>query len=468
MKMEEIQKTQEVEKQTKLSLREKIAYGLGDTGYNFMFDLGQIYLLKFYTDVLGLPTAAAGLVFLLTKVVDGVSDIVVGTIVDSRRKIGPRGKFRPFILYGIAPLILITVAVFTTPDFTLTGKMIWAYVTYILFTTIYTISNIPYGSMMPAMTKDPLERAQLSSFRIGGQNLGLLITSVAFIPIVVKFSDISIGYMVGATIFAVLGGILNLYMYANVKERYIYVKPKEEKTSLKKSYGQIFKNSPLLILSLLNLFMFSAYNMKLGVQVYFSEYNLNDISIVPYLGFFQIGFVFLAIPLVPVLVKKIGKKGTYILGAVIWAIADISAYFFANSAVSFIGFASLAFFGSGFINTLNWLLITDCVEYGEWKTGIRGEGVVYSFYTFCRKLSQALAGFIPGLVLTFVGYVPNVEQTARSLSGIRFLMFVYPASLAIVSAIVMYFFYILNEKRTARVFDELKVRHQNSTDRYLK
>jgi GPH family glycoside/pentoside/hexuronide:cation symporter len=113
-------------------------------------------------------------------------------------------------------------------------------------------------------------------------------------------------------------------------------------------------------------------------------------------------------------------------------------------------------------------LITDCVEYGEWKTGIRGEGVVYSFYTFCRKLSQALAGFIPGLVLTFVGYVPNVEQTARSLSGIRFLMFVYPASLAIVSAIVMYFFYILNEKRTARVFDELKVRHQNSTDRYLK
>lgn len=355
----------------------------------------------------------------------------------------------------------ITITVFTTPDFTLTGKMIWAYVTYILVTTIYTISNIPYGSMMPAMTKDPQERAQLSSFRIGGQNLGLLITSVAFIPIVMKFSDISIGYMVGAVIFAVLCGILNLYMYANVKERYIYVKPKEEKISLKKSYGQIFKNSPLLILSLLNLFMFSAFNMKLGVQVYFSQYNLNDISIVPYLGFFQIGFVFLAIPMVPGLVKEIGKKGIYILGAIIWAIGDVCAYFFANDAVSFVGFACIAFFGSAFINTLNWLMITDCVEYGEWKTGIREEGVVYSFYTFCRKLSQALAGFIPGLVLSFVGYVPNVEQTVRSLSGIRFLMFVSPASLAIVSAIALYFFYMLNEKKTAQVFEELKISHQN-------
>jgi GPH family glycoside/pentoside/hexuronide:cation symporter len=440
-------------------LKEKIAYGLGDTGYNFMFELGQVYLLKFYTDILGLPAATAGLVFLLTKIFDGFTDIGVGTIVDNRRKIGSRGKFRPFILYAAVPLALITIAVFTTPNFTLNGRLIWAILTYMAFTTIYTTSNIPYGAMLPAMTKDPVQRAQLASFRWAGSNFGLLITSVAFIPIVMIFSDLSRGYMIGASIFAVLGVLLNIYAYANIKERHVQPKPKSKKrNSIWKSYGTLFRNKPLIILSILNLLMFSAFNVKLAVQVYFCEYNLNDITIVPYLGFFSIGCVFLGIPLVPVLVRKIGKKGTYITGALIWAVADICAYAIARDSLTFIAFASLAFFGSAFINTLNWVLVSDCVEYGEWKTGERGEGIVYSFYTFSRKMSQALAGFIPGVTLAFVGYIPNVVQSARSLEGIRVLMFIYPATLAIVATIIMYFFYGLNDRRYDFILKELNNR----------
>lgn len=446
-------------KADRVPFKEKIAYGLGDTGYNFMFELGQIYLLKFYTDVLGLPAATAGLVFLLTKIWDGFTDIGVGTIVDNRRKIGPKGKFRPFILYASAPLALITIAVFTTPNFSLNGRLVWAYLTYMAFTTIYTISNIPFGAMLPAMTKNPVQRAELASFRWAGSNLGLLITSVAFIPFIMIFSDISKGYMVAAGTFAVLGVLLNIYTYVNVKERYIYTRPKEEKrNSIWKSYGTLFKNGPLIVLAILNLFMFSAFNVKLAVQVYFCEYNLNDITIVPYLGFFSIGSVFLGIPLVPILTRKIGKKGTYITGVVIWAIADLCAYVFAKNSFSFIAFASLAFFGSSFINTLNWVLVSDCVEYGEWKTGKRGEGIVYSFYTFSRKLSQALAGFIPGVTLAFVGYVPNAVQSVRALAGIRLLMFIYPATLAVITAFVMYFFYALNDKRYNQILLELNNR----------
>jgi len=441
-------------------LKEKIAYGLGDTGYNFMFELGQIYLLKFYTDILGLPAATAGLIFLLTKILDGFTDIGIGTIVDNRRKIGPKGKFRPFMLYAAIPLALITIAVFTTPDFNLNGKIVWAILTYVAFTTIYTTSNIPFGAMLPAMTKDPIQRAQLASFRWAGSNLGLLITSVGFIPIVMIFSDLSRGYIVGASIFAVLGVLLNIYSYANIKERHVRPKPKSKKrNSIWKSYGTLFKNKPLIILSVLNLLMFSAFNVKLAVQVYFSEYNLGDITIVPYLGFFSIGSVFLGIPLVPIFVRKIGKKGTYIMGALIWAVADICAYVFANDSYTFIAFASLAFFGSSFINTLNWVLVSDCVEYGEWKTGERGEGIVYSFYTFSRKMSQALAGFIPGVTLAFVGYIPNVVQSARALTGIRLLMFIYPAALAIVAILIMYFFYQLNDKRYDAILLELNSRN---------
>lgn len=450
------------EKTERIPLKEKIAYGLGDTGYNFMFDLGQIYLLKFYTDVLGLPAATAGLVFLLTKIWDGFTDIGVGTIVDNRRKIGSKGKFRPFILYASVPLALITVAVFSTPNFSLNGRVVWAFVTYIFFTTIYTTSNIPFGAMLPAMTKDPLQRAELASFRWAGANLGLLITSVAFIPIVMIFSDLSKGYIVGAVIFAILGVLLNVYSYANVKERHTHVRKKAEKRdSIWKSYGTLFKNRPLIILSIMNLLMFFSFNVKLAVQVYYCQYNLNDITIVPYLGFFQIGCVFLGIPLVPILARKIGKKATYITGLLIWAIADICAFMLANDTLSFIAFASLAFFGSSFVNTLNWVLVSDCVEYGEWKTGKRGEGIVYSFYTFARKLSQALAGFIPGLTLAFVGYVPNAVQTETALNGIRVLMFVYPAILALITAFVMHRFYNLNDKRYNKIVLELNKRKEN-------
>ena len=153
------QSVQKDTKQTaKLTLREKIAYGTGDAGNGFLFDLGQIYLLKFYTDVLGLPVTVAGLVFLLSKIWDAFADISIGTWIDNRKKLGPKGKFRPFILYAAVPLALITIVSFITPNFSINGKIIWAYVTYMAFGTIYSISNIPYGSMVPAMTKDTNER----------------------------------------------------------------------------------------------------------------------------------------------------------------------------------------------------------------------------------------------------------------------------------------------------------------------
>ncbi|MFC7393622.1 MFS transporter [Scopulibacillus cellulosilyticus] len=443
----------------KLKLREKIAYGMGDVGNNFLFDLGQIYLLKFYTDALGLPSAIAGSVFLVTKIWDAISDISVGTWVDNRKNIGPKDKFRPFILFAALPLALITIASFTTPHFSLTGKIIWAYVTYMIFGTIYSISNVPYGSMMPAMTKDASERAQLASFRQAGSNLGLLITTVGFMPIVLSVHNTSMGYLIAVSIFAIAGVLIQIYCYANIKERYIEERPKQSKTSLKENYKSLFKNAPLMVLCLVNLFTFSAFNVKLAVQVYYCQYVLKNVSIVPYMGFFSMGCVFIGVVFVPFLSKKFGKKMTYMIGCAIWAIGDISAYFFAKDPVVFIVFACLAFFGSSFVNSLNWALVSDAVEYGEWKTGNRSEGVVYSFYTFFRKLSQAIAGFVPGLVLGMVGYVPNAVQSVKAIEGIKGLMFIYPGVLAIATIVVMGLFYKLSDKRFNKIVAELNGRN---------
>jgi GPH family glycoside/pentoside/hexuronide:cation symporter len=362
------------------------------------------------------------------------------------------------MLYGALPLALITIVSFTTPDFSLTGKTIWAYCTYMAFGTIYSIFNIPYGSMIPAMTQNAVERSELASFRWAGANTGLLITTVAFMPIVTAFNNLQTGYIVAASVFAFIGLLLQFSCYRGIKERYVIKEPKKEKVSLLTNYKSLFKNAPLLVLSLVNLFTFSAFNVKLAVQVYYCQYTLNDIALVPYMGFFSIGCVFIGISLVPFIVRRIGKKSTYILGSAIWAFADIMAWFFAKDPVTFIAFACLAFFGTSFINTLNWALVSDAVEYGEWKTGNRSEGLVYSFFTFSRKLSQALAGFIPGIVLAAVGYVPNAVQSLKALNGIKGLMFIYPASLAVATIIAMGVFYKLSDSRYSAIVVELNER----------
>ena len=466
-------------KKTAITVREKIAYGLGDVGNNFLFDLGQIYLLKFFTDSLGLPPAVAGYVFLFTKILDAITDVMVGTWIDRRQRYGRFGKFRTVMIYAVVPLAVCTAVSFYRPDFALTGKIIWAYFSYALFGTVYTFFNIPYGSMIPAMTKDPVERATMASFREAGAKIGLLVTLIAFLPLVglsAKWFGEKYSFFAAAGVFALAGCFMQLTCALNIRERYVEpskpkeVKPKEKLTIIEKSkeeglfsaiiksYRAVFKNNPLLILSLVNLFTFSAFNVKLAILAYYCQYVLNDISLVPYAGLFQGTCLLLGVFLVRPLVRRYGKKSTYITGAAIWAIADFTALFVVHDIISFGIFAGIAFFGSAFTNTLNWALIADAVEYGEWKTGTRSEGVVYSFFTFFRKLSQAVAGFVPGIVLAWVGYQANAVQTQTAIDGIKGLVFVYPGTMAVLTFLIMTFCYKLTDKRYREIVAELKER----------
>ncbi len=443
----------------RLNLKEKIAYGLGDVGNNFLFDLGQIYLLKFYTDVLGIPAVWAGSIFLVTKIFDAFADITVGTIIDSYKGHGKWGKFRPFMIYGLLPLALLSVACFTNPGFNQTGNLIFAYATYILFGLSYSIVNIPFGSMASVMTQNPIERSQLAAYRQAGSNTGLLVTTMAFMPIVFLFDNESSGYFAAVTVFAIAGILITLYSALNIKEHVKVNRGIRQRVHIGKAFKSIGKNTPLLILCIVNLFTFSAFNVKLAVQVYYCQYLLNDVSIIPYMGFFSIGSVFVGVALVTKMVKLLGgRKQTYMFGCAVWAVGDVLNYIFTTGPISFIIFSCVAFFGSAFVNSLNWALVADAVEYGEYKTGIRAEGIVYSFFTFFRKCSQAVAGFVPGLVLTIVGYVPNAVQSVTALNGIRGLMFIYPSILALATIVVMGLFYKLNDKRFKELLSTLTKR----------
>ncbi|MBZ3661381.1 MFS transporter [Salmonella enterica subsp. enterica serovar Kentucky] len=163
--------------------------------------------------------------------------------------------------------------------------------------------------------------------------------------------------------------------------------------------------------------------------------------------------------MMPCAVRRFGKKKVYIGGLLIWVAGDLLNYFFGGGSVSFVAFSCSAFFGSAFVNSLNWALVSDTVEYGEWRTGVRSEGTVYTGFTFFRKVSRALAGFFPGWMLTQIGYIPNVVQSAGTVEGLRQLIFIYPCVLAVITIIAMGCFYNLNEKMYVRIVEEIEARN---------
>ncbi|HDX2989044.1 TPA: MFS transporter [Escherichia coli] len=387
----------------RLPFKEKLSYGIGDLASNILLDIGTLYLLKFYTDVLGLPGTYGGIIFLISKFFTAFTDMGTGIMLDSRRKIGPKGKLRPFILYASFPVTLLAIANFVGTPFDVTGKTVMATILFMLYGLFFSMMNCSYGAMVPAITKNPNERASLAAWRQGGATLGLL-----------------------------------------------------------QSFRAIAGNRPLFILCIANLCTLGAFNVKLAIQVYYTQYVLNDPILLSYMGFFSMGCIFIGVFLMPASVRRFGKKKVYIGGLLIWVLGDLLNYFFGGGSVSFVAFSCLAFFGSAFVNSLNWALVSDTVEYGEWRTGVRSEGTVYTGFTFFRKVSQALAGFFPGWMLTQIGYVPNVAQADHTIEGLRQLIFIYPSALAVVTIVAMGCFYSLNEKMYVRIVEEIEARKRTA------
>lgn len=442
-----------------LSFKEKFAYGVGDFGSNLFLSIGTLYLLKFYTDELAIPAIYGGVIFLISKFFTAFTDIFTGILIDSRKKIGPKGKFRPFIFYFSYVLIFVTIGQFLPTGLSFNLQLIVSIAFFMAFGLCYSLMNCSYGAMVPAITKNPVERAKLASFRQGGSTLGLLACTVAFIPIESLFSHYgAFSYTIAALVFSVCGCLCMMYTYANVKERYIEVTPPSKRESILKSLLSIFKNKPLLALAIVNLCTLGAFNIKLAMQVYYCEYVLKNSQLLSYMGFFSMGCVLIGVFLVPAAVERFGKKRVYAGGLLIWIIGDFLNFFVDINSFTFILFSCLAFFGTAFANSLNWALVPDTVDYGEWKTGNRAEGTVYTGYTFSRKISAALAGFLPGILLTNVGYIPNVEQTPETIFGLRILIFIVPAALAIIATITLVKFYQLDEELFHRIVKELKAR----------
>ncbi|MBD8112315.1 MFS transporter [Priestia megaterium] len=441
----------------KLTFKEKMSYGFGDIGNGLMFDMGQLYLLKFYTDVLGISAYWGGLVFLISKIFDAFADTSVGAFVDSRTNISKRGKFRPFILWGTVPLALMTVISFLAPNFSDTGKIVWAFATYMGFGLAYSFVNIPYGSLSAAMTQDPIDRASLGSFRAIGSQTALLISGVVVIPIVLQFANKEVGYIVAISVMSIFGILFHLICYRNTKENVIRA-PRKEKVPLSKLFKALFSNRPLIVLCLAALFMIASSNIRNAVQLYYLEYNLKSPELMSILSFLSIGLAVVGSMFIPAMVKRIGKKNTFMLGLLVCIACDVLNFILPTSTVTFLTVFSLGNFALAFALGLPWVMIADSIDYHEWNSGERTEGIVYSTYSFFRKLAQALAGFIPGVALSLIGYVPNIQQSSDTLLGLKGLLFLAPAALNIIGLIILFFFYNLTDNLYSKIVADLKER----------
>ena len=440
----------------KLSFRSKFFYGGGDFAINIMWQLTVFYLLFFYTDIFGLSPANAGLVFFIAKIWDAITDPIMGYIADNTST--RWGKFRPYILFGSVPALIMIVLCFTSPDLSQSGKFYWALFTYITFTTLYTVIAIPVGSLIPAMTQDRDERTSLASFRFLGASSGSIAVAVLTLPLVGLFSSPQYGFPIVIACLAFFGAIFAFLCFYNTKE--IYSKPYEKNIGFKEIIKMIFTNFPLHFVILALLTTWVANNTKQLTTIYFVKYNLNlEAYFSPILLGVILQIMFGAY-LTNLIKHRFEKKSLFMIGTFLYVITDLIVYFITGYEnfwlLAFV--TSFGFIGFGMAGVMAWSMIADTVEYGEWKSGFRAEGLLNAAHVFVFKLSVGVSAWLAGFVLETTNYVANAPiQNQETLEGLTIIGFIFPA-IAGTTAIIVTYFNKYDSTFYEKIFTDLKQR----------
>lgn len=443
---------------SRLTFWNRAGYGVGGLASNLIYQMVGVYILYFYTDVLGIPGVAISTLLLITRVWDAVNDPLMGMISDRTRS--RWGKFRPYLLYGAVPLALVYILAFITPPVDVSLKVAFAYVTYILLDFGYTLVNVPYSSLQAAITQDTHERSALSASMLFFSNIGVLIVGVATKPLVAMFPSEQVGFPIVVTGYAVIALIFFVVCFFANKET---VEVKEQKYSLKEAYQLILRNTPLLLLCLALLFVGMSSNMRIASAVYYFKYNLGRDDLFPIFMLLVILTSAVATLFTPAISNRMGsKRNAYFIGVLTYILGDAGIFFTPYNQVGLIfAFAIVAGLGTGITSVLIWSMVADTVEYGEWKTGTRGEGIVYSTFMFMTKLSSALGGAISGIILTATGYIPNVAQPPAVLTGFLMMIALFPI-VAGLAAFAILWFYRLDDSLYNKILMELKARKESA------
>jgi glycoside/pentoside/hexuronide:cation symporter, GPH family len=482
----------------KLSVREKAGYGCGDLASCLFWQTLTLYLLFFYTDVFGLTPKAAGIMFFVSRVLDAFFDVVIGMTADRTKS--RWGKFRPYILFGAVPLAVSAVLAFTTPDFAYSWKVVYAYITFIVFMFLYSTVNIPYTALLGIISGDPVERTSAASFKFIGAYLGNFVVSLTALLFAAHFGqgNVAKGWQMTLGIYGVAAVILFLITFLSTHER---IQPiAKGKTSVKNDLKDLSKNLPWMLLFIVTILFILFVCIRLSVTTHYFKYYIGEQTsplltwvtnlLLRYIvnplystfgrqeiallaethkygfevlasAFNTIGTVFaiLGVILVPWFAKLCGRKNAAIILFITALICTGSFYFFKpeNLMLIFV-FQIIGSLAGGPISALLWVLYADTADYSEWKTDRRATGLVFSASIMSNKLGWAIGSMIAGLILATTGFVADVVQNIDVLNGLKAMMSVIPVAIGVVALIILIFFYKLDDVTMKKVKEDLESR----------
>ncbi len=432
---------------TKLSVKEKIGYSLGDTASHFVWDMVGFWLLFFYTDVYGISAAAAGTIMLVARFWDMAIDPVIGVVSD--RTNTRWGKFRPYILFGAIPYAILAILTFTTPNFGEVGKIIYAGATYVLLMTAYAAINLPYSALGAVMTDDTYERAGLNTYRFIAGFTGQFIVTGLALTLAEFFGggDKAQGFQYTVFLFAGISLIFFFITFKTTKER--VQPPKAQENSLKEDVKNLFQNKAWIILALVGIISFIMFAMQNAAIAYYFKYYLGRENNVQFFNVIGTVALIVALPLSKPLAKRFGNKNVFIGSSLISGLFFILIYLAGiNDLTTIYVFNIIAKMAYAPAVPLLWTMIADSADYGEWTTGRRATGLYFSAAVFAQKAGWGIGAAIAGWILAASNFVPNVVQNDTAITGIKLLVSVIPGILYMSCALFMIFYKIDAETTT--------------------
>ncbi|CAM7789978.1 MFS transporter [Phytobacter diazotrophicus] len=429
----------------KLSLREKVGYGMGDAGSCMIWSVLALYLTWFYTDVYGLAPGIVGTLFLVIRIFDAFSDPVMGAICDRTKS--RWGKFRPWLLWMALPFGLGAVAMFTTPDIGMNGKIIYAWVTYLIMSLIYTAINIPYCSVAGVITLNQKERMGCLSWRFFLNGLATLIISSTILPLTdwLGNGNRASGFQMTMIIMGAAATLMFLFCFSSIKERVVAVK---ENDSLKRDLKDIVKNDQwLLMITITFLNVFPAF-IRGAVTIYYATYVMQ--ASVGFITFFMalgVACNMLGSVIAKPLTDRFDKVKLFRIINVVLGILSFALWFVNPASLTplltlFIIINILHLIQSG---PILWAMMSDVDDYGDWKFGKRLTGISFAGNLFMLKMGLAVAGAIVAWVLSWTGYIANKpEQNPDTIEGIIIMFSLMPMVSYFISAFIARYFKLNN------------------------
>lgn len=429
----------DVEKKVKVGLwRQRIGYGSSDFACNLIWQMISLYLLYFYTNVMHLNAAAVSVMFLITKFIDGISDLIVGFLID---KTNTRwGKSRPWILFGAVPFGVTAVLAFSVPNISQTGMLIYAYVTYILLSTSYTIVNIPMASILPALSEDPHERTVLASCRTFFSSIGSTVVSAFALTLVDKFGNgnEALGFRIVMILFGVIGCLVFFFCFANTKER---VSIRTEKVSLKANILSLIHNKPWKLFALNIVWLFGAYVLQASAVIYYFNYVVQNKTLVQLVATITTLVPIVANLCAPFLVKLTYKRNLMIIGNVVHSAGLVLIFMGGTNVPVLLVSAVIAAAGYGLKVSMHFAMQPDPVDYGEWKSGVNTAGTLSAVNGFVGKVGMAVASSAGAALLALGQFDSELAVQAASAQNCITVMYIWiPVAMNIASIVTMLFY----------------------------